>query len=760
MMYPFILRNSKIRSAIDFHESDHNLSNLKCPKKRQNPLTSTCLVQLVVVSILLRISLMPTVSASVYRYNICNGLSNQLLYHAASIALSIQNNASSIEIPNHFIVHGVQTTDANVIPNEQNSIPLDLVFNATRLLERVAELGAVGAKLVTFDFTTGSDQQIICSGMSTVQQADAQLMLDILKAFEPSEELQQKIQSITASLQAKDFKRGVCLHHRDGQDWKDHCARWGNISDGIYRGNCLGVPNRTLLQSLEDRGLEKDRWVYYAGDGVHKVPEELKDRWDVVTRNDLMTSEEIQSIQNWKEGQPVRDLWALIDYGVCAQVQLFIGNSVSTFSALQIALREGENSFWYNSQSIPLSTFFTVFYIPIAYTYTELSAGSGKKLLQASIVSVSRHMPKSRIHILYHGETDHEFRSWLIDRSVIIHQHNDPPWQDDIEEMRENGDPQTSHLFLHPGNYFGTWQRIDIPFAVNSEYVLLLDADTIVLRPFTLADFGMEIPRIAMSSEFIPDNKPMNAGVTLFNIPHMRRTYAAFLSFILAHVEHPKYKGSAPSDQGAYLEFYEKDMRFLSRLFNYKPYWSKATVQFKEPFIVHFHGAKPSDYIKHVMGDVCGDAVLWLCKEAYALPTLCKAMQVFAESSREIGEDYGYCEQSFNKETEQQVCVEIMQELVAEKNCTDLPSVIQIVLSRQSKHNETSELSLHMLEPPAISRPGLRTTASATQRLMTSQHYVAPTTYGFSASLYFTSVFPWVAIAVYFWSRKLRKRLI
>ena len=83
--------------------------------------------------------------------------------------------------------------------------------------------------------------------------------------------------------------------------------------------------------------------------------------------------------------------------------------------------------------------------------------------------------------------------------------------------MRQHGDPAASNLFLHEGNYFGTWQRIDIPLFIDTEYCLLLDSDTLLTKPFTLADFGLNLTRgIAMSSEINFDEKvPSNAGVTL-----------------------------------------------------------------------------------------------------------------------------------------------------------------------------------------------------------------------------------------------------
>ena len=186
---------------------------------------------------------------------------------------------------------------------------------------------------------------------------------------------------------------------------------------------------------------------------------------------DLLVSSTKQSTSN-------RDLYALVDFFVCASIPYFIGNSVSTFSALQIAIRNNEKSYWYNSQSIPLSTMIQGYSIPIVYTYTEHSKVSGKFLLQGSITSVRRHMPSNPIHILYDGNTDIEFLQWLQEKRVTIHYHN-PTWRDPIEQMRLNGNSKKSNLFLHPGNYFGTWQRIDIPLFIKSEYCLLLDADTI-----------------------------------------------------------------------------------------------------------------------------------------------------------------------------------------------------------------------------------------------------------------------------------------
>ena len=371
-------------------------------------------------------------------------------------------------------------------------------------------------------------------------------------------------------------------------------------------------------------------------------------------------------------------VWALVDYFVCSELPQFIGKSVSTFSAIQIAKRNGEGTFWYNSQSIPLASIWRTYHIPIVYTYTELSKSSGKHMLQASITSVREHMPNNMIHILYHGRNDTSFRDWLGEKGVIVHDH-DPHWKNDIDAMRKNGDPATSSLYLHEGNHFGTWQRIDIPLFVKTEYCLLLDSDTIVMRPFTIADMGLTLTStIAMSTEFDMQGKtPTNAGVLVMNVPNLKRTYNAFLDFILDHVETAKFDIPCPVDQGAYLDFYRSSVQFLSSKFNFKPYWKAQDQNLTRSFIVHFHGAKPHDYLKFIMGTPCDEAILFLCEQVRMLPLLCPSIQRFARSSKSV-DPTAYCEASFVNEGEITFCNNVMDTLVSNDDaCNNFTALIE-----------------------------------------------------------------------------------
>ena len=635
----------------------------------------------------------------IFRYNICNGLSNQLLYHAASIAQAISQNYAVVEIPDYFILQGVQVSNATVLPTKTNAIHFGHVFDADYFVSSLLQKFGIQGRLVRF--WSSSSQQLNnnqsiphCKGMASLQAAPADTMQTILDLFRPSpQHMQPLIDAILSKLESSSSSSsvgtGVCLHHRDGQDWHDHCKRWTSIPDGIYRGNCLGVPGQSLLETVQSRGLQPGRWGYYCGD--HVIPSQLLlnttttttsqgvpmtsrqtilDSWDDnhMLQKALLHQQTVLS-QNYPELaldlDQARDFWALLDFYVCRTLPYFVGNSVSTFSAIQIALRKGHGAYWYNSQSIPLQEMWPVFPVPIVYTYTELSATTGKHLLQTSIESVRSHMPENKVHILYHGRNDTKFKSWLQSRNVIIHDH-DPPWRNKIEEMRLNGDANTSNLFLHSGNYFGTWQRIDIPMFLETEYVLLLDSDTIIRKPFTLADFGLNLTYgIAMSSEInFEDTVPSNAGVMLMNIPHLRHTHKEFMAFIMRHVPKGRFDHPSPSDQGAYLVFYNDTVRFLSPYFNFKPYWEVQDRIFQRAHVIHYHGPKPHDYIRFIMGKGCDKAVKFLCARGIRMTPslLCQSLRVFARTSMSVNRT-AYCKASFQHPSQAAFCQELFEHM-------------------------------------------------------------------------------------------------
>ena len=552
-------------------------------------------------------------------YNVCNGLSNQLLGHAAFISSAIVAKRD-ILIPDVYIMNGVQTVKkddvlVNVLTNNQNAMPLSKVVD-TDVLISVIEQHGIRARLEPFENVISRNMQSdgTCAWLAALRESDNDITLQILQSIKPSKVFSSLIDTSLENLLTlrkssnATISDGICLHHRDAEDWYKHCEQWENIKDGVWRKNCLNDRNLPLIDLIKYRipTTSKKSWIYYVGDyePTPKIIQEFKDKnLDLVHRkkhsllmnDDIAKSLDLASISE----QSHRDLFSIIDFFTCSQIDSFIGNSVSAFSSNQIAIRGGMNSAWYNSRSIPVADFFQVFYIPIVYTYTEKSQELGKSLLKASILSArSTFGLTTDIHILYHGTEDKQFLEWLTNHNVIIHNH-EPNWLDKIEEMRQNGNSKYSHLFAHSGNYIGTWQRIDIPLFINAEYCLFLDSDTIVHERFGMHDFGLEItPGLAASAEFDEDFlQPWNVGVTLFNVPKLRETHADFLEFIWSHIDNPRFKDDNISDQGAYLEYYAKEATFLNKKFNVKPYWL-GQIPFDQRKVIHFHGLKPHDILR------------------------------------------------------------------------------------------------------------------------------------------------------------------
>ncbi|CAK0809511.1 unnamed protein product [Prorocentrum cordatum] len=422
----------------------------------------------------------------------------------------------------------------------------------------------------------------------------------------------------------------VCLHHPDGDDWDKHCNHWERLSEA--NTNCRSSEPFSDLVRHRTSHLQ-GAWIFYVGD--HEIGADLQALSEeasmpVVTREQVLPASSGVMRRFTGDESVSREVGAALDYFLCSQMPVFIGNSVSPWSASQIVIRDTVAS-WYNSFGIPLADVFRAYTIPLVYTYTEESSPTGKVLLQISILSVKRVMPTASIHILYHGSGDGELRGWLTQHGVVLYDHR-PTWRDQIEQMRLKGNRLASHLYANAGNYLGTWQRIDIPQFLSVEYCILLDSDAFVVRAFTIADIGHSIPRgLAFSSELNEDDgQPSNAGVALLNVPFLRESVERFHAFVVNHGDPNFARG--PSDQGAYMEFYENDLQFLSTRFNMKPYYKNAH-NWDTRFILHYHGLKPSDHIKYWFSGICEPLQCFLIFLFEGVPYQCDAMVDFAKAA-------------------------------------------------------------------------------------------------------------------------------
>ena len=286
-----------------------------------------------------------------------------------------------------------------------------------------------------------------CSWLSVLQDADDNIAIEMLNAMVPSSRLLNIVELTFLNLKKKikkkigdvELSEGVCMHHRDGPDWHNHCKMWqGN--------NCENFEDKRIEDLVKDRipASYRKKWMYYVGDAPPstELTDAIKEHSGLElfhrTKDNLLNENSLKNLINRSllSNENHRDIFAAIDFFVCQRIPSFIGNSVSTFSSLQIALRRGKKSTWYNSRSNPLlADFLKVQKIPIVYTYTEESQVMGKILLKASITSVRLTFGTGiDINVMYHGANDKLFLEWLAKQNVIIHKH-EPQWIHMIDSM-------------------------------------------------------------------------------------------------------------------------------------------------------------------------------------------------------------------------------------------------------------------------------------------------------------------------------------
>lgn len=276
------------------------------------------------------------------------------------------------------------------------------------------------------------------------------------------------------------------------------------------------------------------------------------------------------------------------------------GNSVSTFSALQIlARREGARAAALaNGGGVPLMRFLPPLSTvrerrarPLSWVFTFTDTGSAlyhDHLLALVQSAVER--TTLRAVCIFSGSADSPTARWLRAKGVTLvrHELSFAAELARIDLSKEWRTPLAASLAM----VISTFQRVDIPLLAElaaEEVVLYTDVDVLFVADVRLA--AIPIPDyLACGPEDKPTLwSPCNAGVLLLNVANMRHTHAALVAYILAR---PGLKfPQGPLDQGALNGFYHGKITRLPLELNWKPYWPhSAAAQ-----IVHFHGPKPVD---------------------------------------------------------------------------------------------------------------------------------------------------------------------
>ncbi|EFN52174.1 expressed protein [Chlorella variabilis] len=303
---------------------------------------------------------------------------------------------------------------------------------------------------------------------------------------------------------------------------------------------------------------------------------------------------------------------APVDYYLALGCQQFVGNSVSVFSALLIMERwhAGRFATYYNGGNIPLEAFMPLYQMPWVFTYNDWSAGTEYDYMVKAAVTSGIEVARMKPYCMYSGSTSAEMYQWFLSKGVTIIQH-EPAWRDALIKEGARHKEQNlvhSHLYKTGGTLVGTFQRIDIPILRQFDqynYVLFTDCDVYFRQQMKLVDWGTPLPEAVGMGYEGQDVFPYNAGIMLMNMPFMRKTNKKFLNWIVSQRNGLYYPGKwyGPLDQGAFNQFYEKEIRGkpISKNFN-----AMMFHQFRpDARIVHMNGPKPNHYLQWLTSGKC-----------------------------------------------------------------------------------------------------------------------------------------------------------
>lgn len=444
----------------------------------------------------------------------------------------------------------------------------------------------------------------------------------------------------------------IVLHLRVEPDWQLHCRNWMSLRDGVHRDNCLNN-SKSIHNTLLSEGVPRLSNVYvssgllssdlftqeYGLDG-------LLNHFNVYTKDSVLPKPLPEAMR--------REWWAAVDTELSMASELFVGNSVSTFSAyiLQARRKQKKLGWHYNGGGIPLadakilsfrtSSAVETFPKQLKWVFTihegvsDMSA-SFKNMLKIAVLSARKNTNLIPVCVTT-SPLKSKLNQWMTSQNVRIIYHQ-PSWANTIEtavqrhvekSLAQNlSGREHSHLSVDPDAMVGTFLRIDIPIlGILDEFVLYTDVDVMFTGPVTWRNIlptpGM-YNRARSSNDFargkvqlgaanapgLPtffsvtsemskthDSNFMNAGVMLMNMRNLRESYESLLRFITEKAERTSELDwdSGPGDQGALKEFYSTTIegkRYVhASLLPFEMNWKSYWEASTNASIVHFHGPK------------------------------------------------------------------------------------------------------------------------------------------------------------------------
>lgn len=313
----------------------------------------------------------------VLSFPVCNGLANQRLSFIYGLVFARMTGRDPI-LP-EFLADGTQlgvneedylekVVESGTGVSFSNFYDLNSVTKATRKHGvRVRSYTVEPAQNLTWEFdvvkilhSNVTHVQLPCTLFrvpATNMSSQKAFVMDVLAALVPAPSRAMLVNQLLARfLELTEVGQLVfdVVHLRYETDWVKHCQKWVGT-------NCGLLSAELVISQLRAGGIGKNGVPVYVATQLDTMSvqgavvfEQIRRTFNIVTKGDLDMS------------AYSREESALLEYVLCKRARHFMGNSVSTFSALLVLERHAENlhADWYNGGDVPLHSFLPFFGLP------------------------------------------------------------------------------------------------------------------------------------------------------------------------------------------------------------------------------------------------------------------------------------------------------------------------------------------------------------------------------------------------------------
>jgi len=628
------------------------------------------------------------------RFSVCGGLVNQRLSIIDGILIG-HLLGYTIVLP-HLKPNGRQEPQSGYAEHDARLLPFGSVYDANATIAKLRAIG-VAARVASSSATAADSRKALdvrsagrnaawfrtqaaadggrrtlslgCTFAALNKRRDASLReifwrVDDALVFAPR--IAAAAGKVIARLRQRSATSGgggayVALHLRSEPDWVAHCSRWEAPDATPPRDNCLTNTDQ-LPRVFQLEGVATNRPLFVASEAASEAARQLvatarggsgggaaRTALGRVTelrglhRAGYRLSTKDTLLPELMSDEAEREHLAAVDYAVSAAADAFVGNSVSSFSAMLLlhrrhrerrGVKEGaaeagsvRDDFHYNGGSIPLQDVLfgdgdddeqaVARQARLMWVFT-LSGAEGRapaydEMAKVAVISCLRRTTLIPVCVFW-GEPN-AMTAWLTRHGVRVLFH-EPKWQVKIGQAATRAQQRglaslATPLFEKPQHMLATFLRLDLPtMGFVRPFVLYADVDVLFMRDITLADFAPLPSHYAIGPEATPGMVSLahagrriaygNAGVMLINLPAMARTYKRFVRWVFSpeHLAAGLHFGVfGPVDQGAFNEFYQGKFDLHTYpTFNHKPYWGHDPAA----KLVHFHGPKRADYANYL----------------------------------------------------------------------------------------------------------------------------------------------------------------